>query len=47
MVRLAQQQLSASAACEDSWMPLIHLLKFVQHLLCCWRKMIQQGPAHL
>jgi hypothetical protein len=47
MVRLAQQQLSSSAARANSWMPLTHLLTSVQQLLCCWVEMVELAPALL
>jgi hypothetical protein len=47
MVRLAQQQLSSSAARSNSWMPLTHLLTSVQQLLCCWVEMVELAPALL
>jgi hypothetical protein len=47
MVRLAQQQLSSSAAPANSWMPLKHLLGAVQQLLCSWHELVERVPAFL
>jgi hypothetical protein len=47
MVRLAQQQLSSSAARANSCVPLTLLLSMVQQLLCCWHELIEQVPAFL
>jgi hypothetical protein len=47
MVRLAQQQLSSSAAGGNTWTPLTHLLTFVRPLLCCWNEMVHRVPALL
>jgi hypothetical protein len=47
MARLAQQQLSSSAARASSLMPLTHLLSSVIQLLCCWHDVVEQVPAFL
>jgi hypothetical protein len=47
MMRLAQQQLSSSAARANSWMPLTHLLQSIRHLLGCWHELVEQVPAFM
>jgi hypothetical protein len=47
MVRLAQQQLSSSAARANSWMPLTHLLSSIYQLLCCWHELLQRVPVFM
>jgi hypothetical protein len=47
MVRLTQQQLPSSAACDNGCMPLANVLRMVGPLLCCWAEMIECKPALL